>query len=97
MPYTKAGNEATKRWKKANQEEIKIPVTLFSMGTASGTFTWNGTGGKPVSYSTEIPLFSHYSAMRLYFAQNGLTLHEISFEQVCDQFEMENLAAHNNE
>lgn len=26
MPYTKAGNEATKRWKKANQEEIKIPV-----------------------------------------------------------------------
>ena len=26
VPYTKAGNEATKRWKKANQEEIKIPV-----------------------------------------------------------------------
>ena len=26
MPYTKAGNEAVKRWKKANREEIKIQV-----------------------------------------------------------------------
>lgn len=82
----------------STQSELaQIPVTLYSMGTASGTFTWNGTGGKPVSFSTTLPLFSHFSAMRLYFAQNGLTLHEITFEQVSDQFDMAKLAEQNNE
>lgn len=60
-------------------ELAQIPVTLFAMGTASGTFTWNGTAGKPVSYSTEIPMFSRYMAIRLYFAQSGLDLVSISF------------------
>ena len=50
------------------------------MGTASGTLTWNGTEGKPVSISCEIPMFSKYTAIRLYFAQNGLELHSIRFE-----------------
>lgn len=58
----------------------QIPVTLFSMGSASGTFTWNGTEGKPVSFSTGIPLFSHYTAIRLFFAQSGLNMHSIRFE-----------------
>lgn len=61
-------------------ELAQIPVTLFLMGTASGTFTWNGTGGKPVSITKEAPLFSHFTAARLYFAQNGLKLHSISFK-----------------
>ena len=60
----------------------QIPMTIFGMGTPCGTLTWNGTDGKPVSLSCEIPLFSRFSAIRLYFAQNGLTLHDITFELV---------------
>ncbi len=58
----------------------QLPVTLFSMGTACAGFTWNGTGGKPVSYEKELMLFSNYTTMRLYFGQSGLNMHEISFE-----------------
>lgn len=65
----------------STQSELaQIPITLFAMGTASGTFTWNGTNGKPVSYSNEIPMFSRFTAIRLYFAQNGLDLISIRFE-----------------
>lgn len=72
-------------------ELAQIPVTLFSMGTACSTFTWNGTGGKPVSFSTTMPLFSRFTAMRLYFAQSGLDLHEISFELVSDGVDMSHI------
>lgn len=65
----------------SKQSELaQIPVTIFAMGTANGTFTWNGTGGRQVSYSKELPLFSHFTAIRLYFAQSGLDMHSISFE-----------------
>lgn len=64
----------------STQSEVaQIPVTLFAMGTASGTFTWNGTNGLPVSYSKKIPMFSRFTAIRLYFAQNGLDIHSIEF------------------
>lgn len=58
----------------------QIPLTLYLMGSASGTMTWNGTNGKPVSSSREVPMFSRFTSVRLYFAQNGLDLHSISFE-----------------
>ncbi|NLT09257.1 MAG: beta-glucosidase, partial [Ruminococcus sp.] len=61
-------------------ELAQIPVTLFLMGTPSGTYTWNGTGGKPVSITKEAPVFSRFTAVRMYFAQNGLKLHSISFK-----------------
>lgn len=61
-------------------ELAQMPVTMVFMGTPSGTFTWNGTGGKLVSFTTEVPIFSRFTAVRLYFAQNGLDLHSISFE-----------------
>lgn len=65
----------------SEQSELaQIPLTLFTMGTASGTFTWNGTGGKPISHSNEIPMFSRFTTIRLYFAQNGLNLHTIEFK-----------------
>ncbi len=63
-------------------ELAQMAVTLFAMGTASGTFTWNGTGGEPVSYTNRVPMFSRYTAMRMYFAQNGLDMHSIRFRQV---------------
>lgn len=67
----------------STQSEVaQIPVTLFSLGTAYGTFTWNGTNGLPVSYETELPLFSKYTNLRLFFAQGGLTMHSISFELI---------------
>jgi len=58
----------------------QIPITVFAMGTAVGTFTWNGSNGKPVSFSLEMPIFSRFTAIRLYFAQNGLDLHSVEFE-----------------
>ena len=57
----------------------QIPVTLFLMGTANGTFTWNGTDGKPVAMENEVPVFSHFTAVRLYFAHSGLDMHSIKF------------------
>lgn len=66
----------------STQSELaQIPVTVFIMGTASASFTWNGTDGKPVSFSKEIPMFSHFTAVRIYFAQNGLDLISIGFER----------------
>lgn len=65
----------------STQSELaQIPMTLFSMGNAVGTFTFNGTGGKAVSMEKETPMFSRFTTFRLYFAQNGLDLHSIRFE-----------------
>ena len=58
----------------------QIPLTLFATGIPCGTFTWNGTEGKPVSLDKEIPFFSKFTAIRLYFAQSGLDLQSIEFE-----------------
>lgn len=67
----------------STQSELaQIPVTIFLMGTASGTFTWNGTNGKPVSLEDRVPMFSRFTAVRLYFAQSGLDLHSIKFELI---------------
>ena len=71
----------------STQSEVaQIPVTLFSLGTAYGTFTWNGTNGLPVSFETDIPLFSKYTNLRLFFAQGGLKMHSISFELISTEF-----------
>ena len=65
----------------STQSELaQIPMTLFSMGTAVGTYTFNGTGGKAVSMEKETPMFSRFTTFRIYFAQNGLDLHSIRFE-----------------
>ncbi len=65
----------------STQSELaQIPLTLFTMGTATAGFTWNGTGGKPVAITKEINMFSAFTNVRLYFAQGGLKLHEIKIE-----------------
>lgn len=61
-------------------ELAQIPVTLFSLGSAFGTFTFNGTGGEPVSFTKELPMFSHFTTVRLYFALGGLKMHSIRYE-----------------
>lgn len=62
-------------------ELAQIPVTVFAMGTASGTFTWNGTGGRPVSFSGNSWFFNRYTTIRLYFALGGLDLIDMRFER----------------
>ena len=74
----------------------QIPVTIFAMGTASGTLTWNGTDGKPVALNCEIPFFSRFTAIRLYFAQNGLDLHSIEFRLVREADDMDLAFAEDN-
>ena len=75
----------------------QIPVTIFAMGTASGTLTWNGTDGKPVALSCEIPMFSRFTALRLYFAQNGLDIKSISFKLVREADNMDLAFAEEND
>ncbi|MBQ8926875.1 MAG: glycoside hydrolase family 3 protein [Oscillospiraceae bacterium] len=73
-------------------ELAQVPVTLFSMGTASGTFTWSGTNGDMRSFEKTLPLFSRYTTMRLYFAQSGLTMRDIRFERLDREVDMGTLA-----
>jgi beta-glucosidase len=70
----------------------QIPMTLFSMGTAFGTFTWNGTHGEAVSYTKKMPLFSHFTTMRLYFAQSGLQMHSLHFKRLSGDFDVSAIA-----
>jgi beta-glucosidase len=68
----------------STQSELaQMPVTVFSMGTAWGTFTWNGTGGKPVTFTVEeMPLFSRYTIFRLHFGLGGLDMDKIVFKKI---------------
>lgn len=54
-----------------------------SMGTAWSTFTWNGTGGKPVTFTVEeMPMFSRYTIFRLHFDLGGLDMDKIVFKKI---------------
>ncbi|MGN0675642.1 MAG: glycoside hydrolase family 3 N-terminal domain-containing protein, partial [Oscillospiraceae bacterium] len=63
-------------------EVAQMPVTLFTMGTPNGVYTWNGTGGEWVTIEREMPFFSRFTACRLYFGQSGLTLRDIRLEHI---------------
>ena len=61
-------------------ELAQTAVTLFAVGTACGTYTFNGTGGKPVEQFRITPFFSRFTSIRLYFGSSGLKMHNIRFE-----------------
>ncbi len=63
-------------------ELAQTAVTLFSVGSACGTYVFNGTGGKAVELTKEVNMFSRFTSIRLHFAANGLKLHEIRFERI---------------
>lgn len=63
-----------------SSELAQLPVTLFTLGSAIANYTFNGTGGKDVTISNDTILYSRYTTVRLYFAQNGLDLKNIHFE-----------------
>ncbi|MDE6596360.1 MAG: fibronectin type III-like domain-contianing protein, partial [Oscillospiraceae bacterium] len=64
----------------------QVPVTLYAMGSPHGVYTFNGTGGEWASISRELPLFSRFTACRLYFGQSGITLRDIKFELINENF-----------
>ena len=61
-------------------ELAQTAVTVLSLGTACGTYTFNGTGGKPVSQERTTLFFSRFTTIRLYFGGSGLKMHSIRFE-----------------
>ena len=63
-------------------ELAQTSVTLFALGSHSGTYTFNGTGGKPVEQSRNANFLSNFMSIRLYFGGSGLVLHNIRFELV---------------
>lgn len=69
-------------------ELAQTTVTLFSLGSVCGTYTWNGTGGKPVSITKEVNVFSRFTSVRLHFAANGLKLHSIRYERTGDPYKL---------
>lgn len=60
-------------------ELAQMPVTLFYQSIPNAVFTFNGTGGAWHTIERKVMLMSKYSILRLYIAQNGLTLKEIHF------------------
>ena len=65
----------------SDQSELaQIPVTIFSVGTPFGTLTFSGTNGGVAEKSLEIPMFSRFISMKMFFAQSGLKLHSVDFE-----------------
>ncbi len=67
----------------AASELAQMPVTVFAVGTSLGTFTWNGTDGKPVSNKIEKAyFFSRFSVIRLHIRLAGLDLISIRFDKL---------------
>ena len=55
-------------------ELAQIPVSLFINGTPLGTFTFNGTGGKPVTLTKNFLSFGRTALLRLYVGAAGVKL-----------------------
>lgn len=58
-------------------ELAQLPCTMFFQGIPMAGFTFNGTDGKDVTITKEIPLVTRFSICRLFVAANGLKLKEI--------------------
>ena len=62
-----------------SSELAQMPITMFVLGMAWGTFTFNGTGGKPFTITKGTQFFSRFTTIRLYSAQGGLKPKDITF------------------
>ncbi len=60
-------------------EKAQSAVSVFSMGSHMGTFTFSGTEGRDVSFTASAPFFSRYTTLKLYFAQGGINLSSVRF------------------
>ncbi len=61
-------------------ELAQLPCTMFFQGIPMAGFTFNGTGGKDVTITKEIPLVTRFSICRLFVAANGLKLKQIKIK-----------------
>ena len=61
-------------------ELAQLPVTMFFQGIPMTSFTFNGTGGKEVTITKDIPLVTRFSICRLFVASNGLKLKQIKLK-----------------
>lgn len=81
LNLSKLGNYKVTITASSNLSELaQTTVTLFTLGSVSGTYTFNGTGGKPVEQCRTAPFISCFTAVRLYFGGSGLKMHSIRFE-----------------
>lgn len=74
-------------------ELAQLPVTLFYQSVPMAVFTFNGTEGKWDSRQKKVVIHNKYAVLRLYFAQNGLSVKQIKFtfdkaiDEIYDQME----------
>lgn len=61
-------------------ELAQTSVSIFAVGSPCGMFTFNGTGGAPVSQTKDVKFLSNFMSIRLYFGGSGLKTQSIRFE-----------------
>lgn len=61
-------------------ELAQTSVSIFALGSPCGMFTFNGTGGAPVSQTKDVKCLSNFMPIRLYFGGSGLKTQSIRFE-----------------
>lgn len=61
-------------------ELAQTSVSIFALGSPCGMFTFNGTGGAPVSQTKDVKCPSNFMSIRLYFGGSGLKTQSIRFE-----------------
>ena len=61
-------------------ELAQTSVSIFALGSPCGMFTYNGTGGAPVSQTKDVKCLSNFMPIRLYFGGSGLKTQSIRFE-----------------
>lgn len=61
-------------------ELAQTSVSIFALGSPCGMFTFNGTGGAPVSKTKDVKFLSNFMSIRLYFGGSGLKTQSIRFE-----------------
>lgn len=61
-------------------ELAQTSVSIFALGSPCGMFTFNGTGGAPVSQTKDVKYPSNFMSIRLYFGGSGLKTQSIRFE-----------------
>lgn len=60
-------------------ELAQMPVTLFYQSVPMASFIFNGSKGEWDTRSRKVVLHNKYAVLRLFIAQNGLTLKDIKF------------------
>lgn len=63
-------------------EVAQLPCTIYYTGVPFASFTFSGTGGKPVTITKRMPCHNRFGLFRLNVAANGLKLESLTFKYV---------------